>query len=194
MGLFNKKSKTTIKTTLHINARLQPEHRVSYYEDHLKGIFKKEKLGSVVGGGSAFFNDGGIASCVVNIDCYEDKITRLIEILHYIPMAKGSKFIVFNSEGRVDREYPLGELEGIGIYLNGVDLPKEVYKQCDINYVVDQIFQLLETPPILYSYWQGHTETALYFYVASFSTMYSKIRSLLTTYPLCQKCRVAQIT
>ena len=109
-------------------------------------------------------------------------------------MAKGSKLFVYNSEGKVDREYPLGELEGMGIYLNGVDLPKEVYKTCDINYVVDQVFNLLETPPILYSYWQGLTETALYFYSVSFDTMYTKIRSLLTTYPLCQKCKVAQLT
>ena len=193
-GLFNNKKENTIQTILHVNERLQPEHRVSYYEEHLQGIFKREKVGNVVGGSSVFFKDGGIASCDVNIDCFESKINRMLELLHYIPMAKGSKFIVFNSEGRVDREYPLGELEGIGIYLNGVDLPKEVYKQCDINYVVDQIFQLLETPPILYSYWQGHTETALYFYAPSFNTMYTRIRPLLTTYPLCQKSKVAQIT
>ena len=195
MGLFNgSKKENTIKTLLHVNERLQPEHRVSYYEQHLQGIFKKEKVGNVTGGSSVFFREGGIASCEVNIECYEDKMNRLLELLHYIPMAKGSKLIVYNGEGRVDREYPLGDLEGMGIYLNGVDLPKEVYKKCDINFVVDEIFRILETPPILYSYWQGHTETALYFYVASFSTMYSKIRSLLTTYPLCQKCRVAQIT
>lgn len=194
MGLFSSKKGNTIKTLLHVNERLQPEHRVSYYEQHLQGIFKKEKVGNVTGGGSVFFREGGIASCEVNIDCYEDKINRMLELLHYIPMAKGSKLIVYNSEGRVDREYPLGDLEGMGIYLNGVDLPKEVYKKCDINFVVDEIFRILETPPILYSYWQGHTETALYFYVPSFTVMYSKIRPLLTNYPLCQKCRVAQIT
>ncbi|MDE5756527.1 MAG: hypothetical protein K2I23_05485, partial [Clostridia bacterium] len=65
MGLFKKDNSNIIKTTLHINARLQPEHRVSYYEEHLRGIFKKEKLGSVAGGNSVFFNDGGIASCDV---------------------------------------------------------------------------------------------------------------------------------
>ncbi|MDE6275521.1 MAG: hypothetical protein K2M75_03175 [Clostridia bacterium] len=193
MGLF-KKDKTVIKTTLHINARLQPEHRVSYYEDHLKGIFKKEKLGSVIGGSSVFFNDGGIASCNVDIDCYDDKIIRLIELLHYIPMAKGSRLTVFRPDGRIDREYPLGELEGMGIYLNGVDLPKEVYKKCDINYVVDEIFRLLELPPIIYSYWQGPRETALYFYSGSFSSMRNKISSLLASYPLCQGCRVTQIS
>ena len=109
-------------------------------------------------------------------------------------MAKGSKLTVFNGEGRVDREYPLGELEGLGIYLNGIDLPAEVYKKCDINFVVDEVFRLLETPPILYSYWQGSTETALYFYSVSFTSMYSKIKALLTTYPLCQRCRVTQIS
>lgn len=179
---------------MHVNERLQPEHRISYYEEHLQGIFKKEKVGNVVGGNSVFFKEGGIASCEVNIDCYEDKINRLLELLHYIPMAKGSKLTVLNGEGKVDREYPLGELEGMGLYLNGVDLPAEVYKNCDINFVVDEVFRLLETPPILYSYWQGPTETALYFYSGSFTIMYTKIRSLLTTYPLCQKCRVSQLT
>ncbi|MDE6372394.1 MAG: hypothetical protein K2L61_02510 [Clostridia bacterium] len=193
MGLFKKES-NIIKTTLHVNARLQPEHRVSYYEDHLKGVFKKEKLGSVVGGNSLFFNEGGIASCEVYIECYEDKINRLIELLHYIPIAKGSRLTVFREDGKVDREYPLGELEGMGIYLNGVDLPKEVYKKCDINFVVDEVYRLVETPPILYSYWQGPKETALYFYSGSFTTMRMKINSLLTTYPLCQGCRVTQIS
>ena len=193
MGLF-KKDSATIKTTLHINARLQPEHRVSYYEDHLKGIFKKEKIGSVTGGNSTFFNDGGIASCDVYIDCYDDKITRLIELLHYIPIAKGSRLVVFRPDGKVDREYPLGELEGMGIYLDGVGLPKEVYKKCDINYVVDEVFKLLETPPIIYSYWQGPKETALYFYSGSFSAMRKKINDLLATYPLCQGCRVTQVS
>ena len=194
MGLFGGKKEVTIKTLLHVNERLQPEHRVSYYEQHLQGIFKKEKVGNVTGGGSVFFREGGIASCEVSIECYPDKMNRLLELLHYIPMAKGSKLTVYDTEGRVFREYPLGELEGMGIYLNGVDLPKEVYKKCDINFVVDEVFRLLEMPPILYSYWQGHTETALYFYSVSFSTMYSKVKTLLATYPLCQKCRVAQIT
>lgn len=179
---------------MHVNERLQPEHRISYYEEHLQGIFKKEKVGNVVGGNSVFFKEGGIASCEVNIDCYEDKINRLLELLHYIPMAKGSKLTVLNGEGKVDREYPLGELEGMGLYLNGVDLPAEVYKNCDINFVVDEVFRLLETPPILYSYWQGSTETALYFYSASFTSMFSKIKTLISTYPLCQKSRVTQIS
>ena len=193
MGLF-KKNNAFVKTTLHLNARLQPEHRVSYYEDHLKGIFKKEKLGNVTGGSSVFFNDGGIASCDVFMDCYDDKLIRLIELLHYIPIAKGSKLIVFRPDGKVDREYPLGELEGIGIYLDGVGLPKEVYKKCDINYVVDEIFKAIETPPIIYSYWQGPKETALYFYSGSFSSMRNRINSLLVSYPLCQGCRITQIS
>lgn len=190
MGLFNKKS--VIITTLHINERLQPEHRVEYYEGRLQSILKKEKIGQVVGGGSTFFKDGGIANCDINIDCYEGQVENLVELLRHIPFAKGTKLIVYK-DGKPDLQYSLGHMEGIGIYLNGVDLPAEVYKNCNIDYVVEQIFKLLETPPILYSYWQGDTETALYFYSVSFTTMRTKISNFLATYPLCSRCRVTQI-
>ena len=72
MGLFGNKKENvnTIQTMLHINERLQPEHRVSYYEEHIQCIFKKEKVCNVTGGSSSFFKDGVIASCDVTIDCF----------------------------------------------------------------------------------------------------------------------------
>ena len=182
-----------IKTALHINERLQPEDRIEYYEKHLQGIFKKEKIGNVIGGKSNFFKDGAIASCELNIECFEGQLARLVEILHNIPMAKGSKLTLFRGTTAY-REYSLGNLEGMAIYLDGVSLPADVYKSCNVNHVVDEVFRLLETPPILYSYFQGPTETALYFYSTSFTVMRTKINNLLLTYPLCKRCRVTQIS
>jgi len=45
----------------------------------------------------------------------------------------------------------------------------------------------------MYSYWEGSTYTALYFYGLSFSKMKESVETFIAQYPLCQKCRIEQI-
>lgn len=84
-------------------------------------------------------------------------------------------------------------MEGLAYYLNGAELPKEVYETCDINYVIDQMEQAMKGIGSMYSYWEGDTYTALYFYGKSFSEMKRSIEPFIAEYPLCQKSRVEQI-
>lgn len=79
------------------------------------------------------------------------------------------------------------------MYLNGTDLPNEVYETCDSNHVLSECERLLQTGGRVLSWWQGPTETAIYMYGASFDDMRARIESLLAVYPLCQKCRVERI-
>jgi hypothetical protein len=97
------------------------------------------------------------------------------------------------SEGDSDVLRRVGRAEGIGVYLNGTDLPTEVYKSCDVNFVCSEFSRLLGSHGRLLSYWEGPTETGLYMYGESFTEMRHLLAGSLGEYPLCRNCRVVQI-
>lgn len=132
---------------------------------------------------------GEIEYCDVNVSI-EDSYTALDtiqKILKEIGVPKGS--LLYNDEVYL----PVGDLEGMAIYLNGVDLPDNVYDQCDINQVISDINIRIENVGSFYSYWEGPMETALYFYGSSFYNMRKQIQVFVKHHPLCQKCRIEQI-
>lgn len=88
---------------------------------------------------------------------------------------------------------PFGKAEGLAIYLNGTDLPKEVYEKSDVNVVYDTVEKLLGDRGAIQGYWQGPTETALYLYGDSAQEMREAIAGFLASYPLCQRARIIQI-
>ena len=106
-------------------------------------------------------------------------------------MPKGSKLIL--SDTADQKEIPVGRLEGLALYLNGTELPAEVYKSCDINYAIEQMEERLSGIGRLYSWWEGPSETALYFYGEGYKKMLDAIKDFIEEYPLCQKCRTEQI-
>lgn len=187
MGLFKK---SYVPVTLHLNARLQPMHRDEYYETPLGELIKKSKLGRVDGGGTLLSQEGEPLNCDVEIDCVKGKEEELYAHLKNLPLPKGSSFLICDTEKR----YPLGTLEGMGIYLNGSELPKEVYKECDVNVVVEELCKALDKKVFLYSYWEGPHETALYFYGDNFDEMKESAMPFLQSYPLCEKCRIVNLT
>lgn len=101
--------------------------------------------------------------------------------------SKGSK-LTFEIDGDKE-EVPFGFLEGLGIYFNGTDLADEVYQNCDINYVYEEINRLLGDRGEIQGHWEGPIETALYLYGYSVEEMKDAISELMTEYPLCQKAR-----
>ena len=189
MGLFRKKP--TEYATLTLNMRLQPEVRGKFYEDVLERIVKKRKIGKVDGGGTSFTKEEGPLECDVNIDYYKDKENELIELIKQFPSAKGSKLILTGEND--EKSYDVGNMEGMAIYLNGVDLDEEVYKSCDLSFVVSELIKLMGNEVSIFSYWTGNKETALYFYGMEFERMKSAVEPFTSTYPLCQKCRIEQL-
>lgn len=174
---------------LKLNARFQPKHRFEL-EDALQEILEKEQMGEVTGGGTALHPDGGVAYCDIEIhlaDDVLDAVDWLTDLLNGIGIPKGSML-----QG-IEPEIEVGTLEGLAYYSNGVDLPEEVYRTCDINYVIEQMEQAMEGIGRMYSYWEGNAYTALYFYGTSFTEMKEKIEPFIATYPLCQKSRIEQI-
>lgn len=175
--------------TLKLNARFQPKHRFEL-EDALQEILGKKQLGEITGGGTAQNPDGEIAYCDIEIYLFKDdsaSLEWLVSLLNKIGIPKGSVL-----QG-IKPEIEVGTLEGLAYYLNGVDLPNEVYQTCDINYVIEQMENILEGIGRMYSYWEGSIYTALYFYGKTFSEMKERITPFIMNYPLCEKCRIEQI-
>lgn len=175
--------------TLQLNARLRPNNREDLYEDKLDQQLKKQGIGECMGGGTMQLATGEIEYCDINVSI-DDTCTALDtiqKILKEIGVPKGS--LLYNDEVYL----PVGDLEGMAIYINGYDLPDAIYEECDINQVITDINIRIENVGSFYSYWEGPRETALYFYGSSFYNMKKQIQVFLKHHPLCQKCRIEQI-
>ena len=174
-----------------LNARLQPMHRGELFEDPLDDALQELGLGSVTGGGTQLSESGEVAYCDIEIDVTafdERSVQAIINLLEGLGAPRGSQLRAG------EQELPFGNTEGMAIYLNGTDLPDEVYKECDSNVVYSELERLIaDCGGEIYSYWQGPAETALYLYGDSFKAMHDSVADFLATYPLCQKCRVEQI-
>lgn len=190
-GIFRKK-KTPGTLTLTLNARLQPAHR-GELEDAFDQIADENKLGArVVGGGTALSPAGEVENCDIEIaldDCTREAAEHIAGIFAAMLAPKGSCLHLPDGAGRI----PFGAHEGLALYLNGTDLPEEVYTSCDSNHVYDECVRLLDGAGMVNSHWQGPTETALYMYGRSFDEMQARIAGFLADYPLCRDCRVVRI-
>lgn len=188
-GLFKKKTPGVI--TLSLNAKLQPMHRAEL-EDAFRAFCEQQQIkANVVGGGTFMGPSGEVKECDIEIELEElnDKsIARVAEVMEAMLAPKGSRIQVPGRE-----PLAFGHHEGLGLYLNGTDLPDEVYETCDSNVVYDECSRLLEGVAMVNSHWQGPTESALYMYGQSFETIRERIQPLLDSYPLCQRCRVERI-
>lgn len=173
-----------------LNARLMPVDRGATFEDPLDEALKRFGIGGTAGAGTALYESGEVKHSDIEIEIakgHPDAAPTIIRVLESLGAPKGSKL-------RIDgNEIPFGQTEGLALYLNGSDLPDEVYQTSDVNYVYDELNRLVDGEGMVFSYWQGPTETALYLYGTSFESMKAKIAPLIDTYPLCQKCRIVQI-
>ena len=173
-----------------LNDRIQPLDRTERYEDPLHLLLETRGLGAVTGGGSQQGDDGEIEQVEVEVelgDPADERIELLVKAFELLGAPVGS---VLRAG---DREVPFGRLEGLGLYLNGTDLPAEVYASADVNVVLESLEDLLGDDGSLHGYWEGPRETALYFYGSSFATMAERISDFLAAEPLCQQSRVVQV-
>ncbi|MDR1083986.1 MAG: hypothetical protein LBP22_03795 [Deltaproteobacteria bacterium] len=189
--------------TLVLNMKLQPMHRFEYIEEELDRILGEPELGYTAGGGTMVMDNGEVEMCEVEMDLFsaeEEDLKQVLSLVKELPLAKGSILKMWaagddrTGPGEVT-EYPVGDMEGLAIYLNGQDLPEKVYR----NNTPDEIIEALEKAlsangPTVYSYWEGPSETALYFYSnLPYSQMLKLAEPIIAKNPLCQKCRVDQV-
>jgi hypothetical protein len=176
--------------TVRLNERAQPIERGERYEDPLDGVLRARRLGSVTGGGTLLGEDGEVAHCEIEVQLVEaspSSLETITTVMEHMGAPRGSCLVIDGVET------PLGAIEGLGLYLNGTDLPDEVYRDSDVNVVYDEITAALDGIGSIRSYWEGPTETALYMYGESFERMREAITPFVDSYPLCARARVLRI-
>lgn len=190
-GLFKKKQKQpTINVTATLNARLMPIDRGDVFEDPLDEWLREKNLGEVDGGGCGLSDSGEVEFCDVEImlfEASEEVLDQVISKLDSLGAAKGSLLRMGESSK------PFGKAEGLAIYLNGTDLPADIYANSDVNHLIEEVNKALDGIGFFAGGWDGPVETALYLYGPSYSKMQEALAELLGSYPLCQKCRIVQI-
>src|SRR5262245_20846271 len=122
-----------------LNARIMPMDRGERFEDPLIEAFEGNGFGEVTGAGRMQAASGEIEYCGIDIDLFDVKqgVPFICKLLTECGAPKGSKLQYELNKKKV--EVPFGEAEGLAVYLNGTDLPANVYKECDVNEVVAEI-------------------------------------------------------
>jgi len=186
--LFGKVAKE-VEVSVRLNARYQPVDRGAYVD--LTERFLAEKGWGRLGDGEGTMcsPEGEPIACdfdiIVKRDCLAE-VTAALDKVFFVP--RGSMLVIG------DEERPIGQQEGLALYLNGTDLPQEVYRNTDVNAVIRSLeAHLGEERGQFLSFWQGPKETALYFYGPSYEAMKAALEEILPQHPLCEKCRMEQI-
>jgi hypothetical protein len=185
--------KTPLEVTAQLNHRLMPVDRGARYEDPLHDALALAGLGEVLGGGTMQLESGEIEYIDVEVSLSDATrgIPFVIERLQALGAPKGSKLHIV--EGDTVSEIPFGAAEGVAVYLDGVNLPDDVYATSDVNVVIEELDRRLGGVGAMQSYWQGPRETALYFYGRDAEEMKRHMAGFLATYRLCTGARVVTI-
>ena len=180
----------TLHVTVKLNARLQPEHRHELFEDPLDALLQAAQVGELTGGGTAISDLGEVEYGDIEVALVDAAgVPKLIDLLEQLGAPKGSQI---QGAGEADRSF--GVTEGLGIYLDGLNLPDEVYEQCGIGAMLHQkkggktvipYGPFLSLAALLYLFFQEKT--------GSSEAMRDAIAEFVGSYPLCQNARVVQI-
>ena len=177
-----------VELTVELNAKLQPIHRGEMFEEPLENVLIQANVGEVLGGGTFMSATGEIEKCDITLEVKDDWIAKVFAYLQRIKIIpKGSKIIC------KQEITPIGQAEGMAIYLNETDLPAEVYRTNDINELISKLQDALGDKCFMFSWWEGGTETALYFYGESYLKLYESVKHILEIHPLCKLSHVKQV-
>jgi hypothetical protein len=163
-------------------------------EDALQEALDRRAPGwAVDGGGTLMSKAGEPLSCDIEVEGAAaprgDVLAVTVAVMNAHGAPRGS-YAIFDGGDPV----PLGMNDGLGLYLNGTDLPAEVYETSSADELIDLLTQRLGDDGRIVSYWQGPTETALYLYGPSGDVMRERISDVLAVYPLARDSRLVTIT
>lgn len=89
------------------------------------------------------------------------------------------------------KEQPKSE-ECVLIHLDGVSLPDEVYAECDLSTLEDQLIEAIQkiNAGELDGHETGEKETTIFTYGSDADRLYAAMESTLLSYPLCKNARI----
>ena len=171
---------------------IQPINRGERYEDPLATVLAEHQLGVVTGGGSQLTAQGEIA--YVRLDLQLADLDHAVTLVRHTVEALGAPIgsaIELEIDGRA-QSIAFGTHQVVTIYLDGTTLPDEVYAQSDLGELMELIDAALDDRTLgeARDYWSGPSETAVYVYGPDAGLMFTRIESVLESYPLGQNARV----
>jgi hypothetical protein len=152
---------------------------------------EEQELGTVTGGGCGLAANHEVDFCGIDIEL--ENLEKGHSDHHRPARTTRRTGRIEYQEGESKVEVPFGKDEGVGVYLDGVSLPKEVYATSDINEVIERLDEALGDDGGMRCHWQGPEETALYFYGASRTTLRTKLAKVIASHALCKGARVVDI-
>lgn len=193
MGLFKRgKRGSTTMIDVRLDARLRPMDRGERFEDPLDEVLRAQTPGGrVTGGGTMLSAEGEPLWCDIDVEWPGDAdpdLELIASALTRMGAPRGSRITVGDGE-----PVPFGELEGVGFYINGTDLPPEVYATSDVNELISTLLAAMGSDGDMYSFWEGPTETALYLYGPSAAVIEEKVAPVVATVPLAAQARVVRL-
>lgn len=195
--------------TLQLNAKVQPLDRWEMFEDPIMELLEKEWIWEIDWWGTSFDQETWeIFYCDVEIYLNDDSAEsreNLIKLINKVWVPKGSFLIFIDGEepDYDDEEADIPDstkleiwtLEWLRFSINWTELPEEVYKNNDINKVIDDLIDLMEAEKVwtYYSYVTRNTHTDLIFYWPLFEKMKEIVEKYAPNNPLCEKFLIEQI-
>lgn len=179
-----------LAVTVRIPARLTPDRRDELIVGPLgvlvEHVSASSRIASVETVASAV---GEPMELVIGLDVHLPDAEQLIAAVLDLEagMPRGST-VEIN-----DKAATFGELEGLALYLNGTDLPDEVYATSDLAAIVGDLRASLEGVGEIWAVWQGPTETALYVYGRDAAAIEAVLVEQQSRIPLMQGCRMVEL-
>lgn len=173
-----------------IREPVQPIHRSERYEDPLYEALEEAGLGGPGdGAGTLCSKEGEIEEADFDVVATSlDAIPLIVRCLEEAGAPRGS---VLSYERRGEAvTVPLGAVEGVAVYLDGVTHPAEVYESTSAQELADRLEAAMGDGGELRGSWQGPRETALYLYGRDAEQLFSLVEPVLRAYPLSQNARV----
>lgn len=174
--------------TARLNARLQPEHAQELFVEPLSAWLQDAGQGDAALGQVGHSPDGEVLYVDLRIALQdESEVATVIVGLEELGAPLASTLLL--PEG----EHDFGRMQGLGLYLDGQNLPEQVYETCDPHEVFEQVSGCIDGLGDICSFWQGESETALYLYGQEAAAMEQAMAGFLASYPLCQGARLERI-
>jgi hypothetical protein len=170
---------------------VQRATRATRYEEPLFSALLSHGLGEIAGISVVMSNE--LETEYVEIELILATLDKALELVTLVLEEAGAPA---GSEIRIKRKereeiLSFGKKQCLAIYLDGIGLPDEAYEKCscdDLAFLIAGALSSVDGE--IRSSWVGRSETALYLYGPNAETMFSTIKPMLTTYPLCQNARV----
>ena len=169
----------------------QPIARGERYEDPLQAALEAGHLGEVSGGGASIDPEYGIQFVGVDINLASlDSVDLVKRTLESAGAPRGST-LEFERNGEWIA-IPFGATERLTIWLDGITLPDEIYRDFSTDELGDLLMAAMASDPTseIRGSWQGPRETSIYIHGADAESLYQAIQPVLLARPDCQNARV----